>query len=84
MSPTEATPRAPPKPLHFLLLACFILHYLPGPACACLCGACLLVILGVFLRMSSIGGIRPVGAPSGQPASTRGQILPPPLLAVCL
>ena len=83
MSPTEATPRGSSQAsLHFLLLARFTLHYLPGPACACVCGACLLIILGVFLRMSSIGGIQPVGALSGQPATTRVQILPPPLLAV--
>lgn len=84
MSPTETTQQGSSQAcLHFLLLARFTLHYLPGPACACACGACLLIILGVFfLRMSSIGGIRPVGAPSGQPATTWVQILPPPLLAV--
>ena len=49
MSPTEATPQGSSQAcLHFLLLARFTLYYLPGPACARACGACLLVILGVF------------------------------------
>ena len=66
--------------------ACSLHSVLPSWPSLCLCLWCLPSRYSgcFFLRMSSIGGIWPVGAPSGQPATTWVQILPPPLLAVWL